>query len=207
MELPLCSAASTAPWGMGLPLMDSVCFSSPQQDPFFPGWYFCSSIQKVKGTSAVLVWALYKQRISEFNKCLLELVKEVINTKAPRASSASNVWHQDSRLFIISTWLSSLSWEGTGLWSEHTYLYLFDFGRFFLTRPGEAGEGAVSKGRHGTDSISDKEQWHEEAVASSFLPWWEVKIRNMKRFAQDWVTSKKETGFCFCLTPSSSCYA
>lgn len=59
--------------------------------------------------------------------------------------------------------------------SEHTYLYLFDFGRFFLTRPGEAGEGAVSKGRHGTevsgvrgtrwrskrdgkDSISDQEQ-------------------------------------------------
>lgn len=189
---------------MGLPLTYSVCFFPPQQDPCSPGWHFCPSIEKVKETSAVLVWALYKQRVSKFNKCLLELVKEVINTGAHRAPSASHVWLQESRLFIISIWLSSSSWEGCACGvNTLIYLYLFESWFclfFFLTRPGEAGSGAVPKGRHGRevsglrgawwgsqrdekDGISYGERWHREAVSSSFLSRWEVKIRNMKWFA------------------------
>ena len=43
----------------------------------------------------------------------MEFIKEVINTGAQRAPSASNVWLPESRLFIISTRLSSLSCEGS----------------------------------------------------------------------------------------------
>ena len=89
----------------------SLCLSKTL--PFFPDWHFCSLIQKVKETSAVLVWAPLEAESFKINKCLMEFIKEVINTGAQRAPSASNVWLQESRLFIISTRLSSLSCEGS----------------------------------------------------------------------------------------------
>lgn len=67
----------------------------------------------MKETSAVLVWAPLEAESFKINKCLMEFIKEVINTGAQRAPSASDVWLQESRLFIISTRLSSLSCEGS----------------------------------------------------------------------------------------------
>ena len=59
------------------------------------------------------MWAPLEAESFKINKCLMEFIKEVINTGAQRAPSASNVWLPESRLFIISTRLSSLSCEGS----------------------------------------------------------------------------------------------
>lgn len=162
--------------------------------PFFPGWHFCSLIQKVKVTSAVLVWALYKQRVSKFNKCLLELVKKVINTGAQRAPSASNVWHQASGLFIFSTWLSNFSCEGracgvnalTGIYLRPDCVLISPerLGEGLSTRAGTGGRSLSvgarwRRNKDWKDSIIYWGQWHRGVVSSPFLSRWQLRSEGL----------------------------
>lgn len=93
----------------------SRSLSLPQPDSSFLPWLAACLFFNSEGSRDISFTCVcpLRGRVSKFNKCLLELVKEVINTGAQRAPFASNVWHQEIRLFIIRTWLSSLSCEGS----------------------------------------------------------------------------------------------